>query len=123
MESTLSGLKVLLVDDEELIREVLRIQLEMEGMIVEEACDGLEAFNLLIVNQYDFLISDIRMPNCDGIELLEKLHHFDGHKPKIFMMTAYSSLTESAAKQKGVIKILSKPSDVESLSDTLKEYL
>lgn len=120
---TLNGLKVLLVDDEELIREVLRFQLEMEGMYVDEAEDGLVAFNLLTTNKYDFLVSDIRMPNCDGIELLEKLHNYDGHKPRIFMMTAYSSLTEAAAKQKGVIQILSKPSDVENLTKVLKDSL
>lgn len=121
--SKLNGLKVLLVDDEELIREVLRFQLELEGMQVDEAQDGLEAFDLLLANDYDFLVSDVRMPNCDGIELLEKLDKHQGFKPKIFMMTAYSGLTEAAARQKGVIKILSKPTDVENLSEVLKETL
>lgn len=121
--SKLNGLKVLLVDDEELIREVLRFQLELEGMQVDEAQDGLQAFDLLRANNYDFLISDVRMPNCDGIELLEKLHAYQGYKPKIFMMTAYSGLTDAAARERGVIKILSKPKDVENLPDVLMETL
>ncbi len=65
--------KVLIVDDEDVIRKFLRINLESWGYDVKEAPDGLEAINQLKSEDFDLLICDIVMPNKDGWEVLKEV--------------------------------------------------
>ena len=64
------GKKILIVDDEEVIRKFLRINLTHWGYEVEEAMDGVEALEQLKHNDFDLIICDIIMPNKDGWEVL-----------------------------------------------------
>jgi YesN/AraC family two-component response regulator len=63
------NLRFLIVDDDRDIRETLKEHLELYEAICDEAQDGLIAFDKIKNNKYDFVISDIRMPNASGIEL------------------------------------------------------
>src|SRR4030066_510800 len=63
--------KILIVDDEEVIRKFLRINLIKWGYEVKEAVDGVEALEQLSKDHFDLLISDITMPNKDGWEVLK----------------------------------------------------
>ena len=65
------GKKVLIVDDEEIIRKFLRINLLKLGYEVKEAMDGVQALEQLGKESYDLLISDVLMPNKNGWELLK----------------------------------------------------
>ena len=65
------GKKVLIVDDEEIIRKFLRINLLKWGYEVKEAMDGVQALEQLGKDTYDLLISDVLMPNKNGWELLK----------------------------------------------------
>ncbi len=65
------GKKVLIVDDEEVIRKFLRINLVKLGYEVNEAVDGAQALERLARETYDLLISDVLMPNKNGWELLK----------------------------------------------------
>jgi two-component system response regulator ResD len=65
--------KVLVVDDEERIRRLIRMYLEREDFIVEEASDGKEALEMALENQYDVILLDVMMPEMDGIEVCEEL--------------------------------------------------
>ena len=65
------GKKVLIVDDEEIIRKFLRINLLKWGYEVKEAMDGVQALEQLGKDAYDLLISDVLMPNKNGWELLK----------------------------------------------------
>ena len=65
------GKKVLIVDDEEIIRKFLRIHLLKLGYEVKEAMDGVQALEQLGKDTYDLLISDVLMPNKNGWELLK----------------------------------------------------
>jgi two-component system alkaline phosphatase synthesis response regulator PhoP len=65
------GKKVLIVDDEEIIRKFLRINLLKWGYEVKEAMDGVQALEQLGKDKYDLLISDVLMPNKNGWELLK----------------------------------------------------
>ena len=58
--------KILVVDDEENIREVIREYAEFEGHEVDEACDGMEAVEKAKEKDYDIIIMDIMMPRLDG---------------------------------------------------------
>jgi DNA-binding response OmpR family regulator len=65
--------KVLIVEDEEVIRKVLMLTLTKWGFQVEEAEDGVQALRKLEQGKYDLLISDIMMPNMDGWELIREV--------------------------------------------------
>lgn len=67
------GKKVLVVDDEERIRRLLRMYLERDNFIVEEAEDGKEALELALENDYDIILLDIMMPEMNGIEVCEEI--------------------------------------------------
>ncbi len=67
------GKKVLIVDDEEIIRKFLRINLLKLGYEVKEAMDGVQALEQLGKETYDLLISDVLMPNKNGWELLKAI--------------------------------------------------
>src|SRR5690625_69415 len=70
MESTVN---ILVVDDEERIRRLLRMYLEREDYIIEEAENGTEALDLALNNDYDVILLDIMMPEMDGIEVCEEI--------------------------------------------------
>ena len=65
--------KILIVDDEQKIREVIREYSEFNGYEVEEAADGMEAVSLCRLNDYDLIIMDIMMPNMDGLRTTMKI--------------------------------------------------
>lgn len=66
-------MKILVVDDEELIRDVIKEYLETNNYIVEEASNGIEALEKLENNKYDLLILDIMMKELDGFSMLDRL--------------------------------------------------
>jgi DNA-binding response OmpR family regulator len=67
------GKKILIVDDDEMIRKFLRIHLVNLGYEVKEAVDGIKALEQLDTDDFDLLICDILMPNKDGWQVLEEM--------------------------------------------------
>ena len=65
--------KILVVDDEERIRRLIRMYLERDDFVVEEAENGKEALEMALENDYDAILLDIMMPEMDGIEVCEEL--------------------------------------------------
>src|SRR5690625_4061493 len=65
--------KVLVVDDEDRIRRLLKMYLERENFIIEEAANGQEALEMALDNDYDVILLDIMMPEMDGIEVCEEI--------------------------------------------------
>ncbi|TMN20710.1 response regulator transcription factor [Lentibacillus cibarius] len=78
--------KILVVDDEDRIRRLVKMYLEKEDFIVEEAENGKEALELALDNDYDVILLDIMMPEMDGIEVTKKLRN-EKNTP-IIMLTA-----------------------------------
>ena len=86
--------RILVVDDDEALREVLTVALTRDGHTVDAACDGTEALALLDRQPYDLVLSDLRMPRTDGPSLYETLrtrHHFPVRfatkLPRVIFMT------------------------------------
>ena len=86
--------RILVVDDDDDLREVLTTALAREGHCVDGACDGNEALALLERQPYDLVLSDLRMPGTDGPSLYEMLrtrHHFPVRfatkLPRVIFMT------------------------------------
>lgn len=106
----LKGKKALVVDDEEVLREILVVQLTENEVEALEASCATEALELLQSQVVDFIISDVRMPNGNGIDLLKGLQEFpEEERPDIVMMTGFADLTEEEAMQMGALKLFSKP--------------
>ncbi|HEX6594563.1 MAG TPA: response regulator transcription factor [Bacillota bacterium] len=78
--------KILVVDDEERIRRLLRMYLERENYVVEEAANGKDALNLALDNDYDLILLDLMMPEMDGIEVCQHLRK-EKNTP-VIMLTA-----------------------------------
>ena len=106
---------ILVVDDEPNIIEVLEIVLQDEGMEVLKSGSGREALALLQENEVDLVISDIRMPDFSGVELLREAKQISPDTVFI-MITAFAS-TETAieALQHGAYDYITKPFKMEEL--------
>lgn len=101
--------RILVVDDEASLREVLSIMLQREGYDVETATNGAEAQALVPRGNYDLIISDIKMPKVTGIELLRFVRQ---HTPEtiMVMITAFSTSEEAVAAMKlGAFDYITKP--------------
>ena len=105
------GHKVLLVDDEETVREVLSVWLEEGGYHVRTATDGVEAVAEIEADCPDILITDWRMPNMDGLELCDWLHQQDLPHPVYTLFVTVRSEVEAVvqALSAGADDFLSKP--------------
>jgi CheY-like chemotaxis protein len=86
--------RILVVEDDDALREVLTVALSRDGHTVDGACDGTEALALLEQQPYDLVLSDLRMPRTDGPSLYETLrtrHHFPVRfatkLPRVIFMT------------------------------------
>ncbi|SEM86336.1 two-component system, OmpR family, response regulator ResD [Mesobacillus persicus] len=79
-------IKVLVVDDEERIRRLLKMYLERENFIIDEAEDGNEALAKALANEYDVILLDLMMPGKDGIEVCRDLR--EKKSTPVIMLTA-----------------------------------
>lgn len=78
--------KILVVDDEERIRRLLRMYLERENYVIEEAEDGNEALEKALANDYDVILLDLMMPGKDGIDVCRELR--EKKATPVIMLTA-----------------------------------
>lgn len=108
--------KILVVDDEDIIRESISFILQKEGYTVDSAENGAIAYEKVQELEYDLVISDIEMPEMKGIELLEKIVRLNLHT-SVIMITAYGSLeTAIRALRAGAGDYLLKPLDFDELT-------
>jgi two-component system, NtrC family, nitrogen regulation response regulator NtrX len=115
--------KILVVDDEELIRETLRDILEHEGYQIEEASDGEMAINLIKRNKFDAILCDIKMPKKDGMEVLEVSMETAPDVPVIMISGHGTVETAIEATKKGAFDFISKPPDLNRLLITIRNAL
>jgi len=81
--------KILVVDDEAEIRDVVKTYIEYGGFTVHSAVDGVEALLLAEKENYDVLLSDIQMPRMDGLTLAEEIHKIQPDTI-VILMTGYA---------------------------------
>ncbi|NOZ60018.1 MAG: response regulator [Euryarchaeota archaeon] len=113
--------KILVVDDEELIRLSLRKLLEKHGYPVEVASSASEALEKLKADGFRIVITDIMMPDMDGIELLRKIKEQD-RGIYVIMITAYASLERAIASLKfGASDFIQKPYENREIIEAVKK--
>lgn len=118
-----NGDRLLVVDDEEFIRQLVREQLEVAGFSVDLACHGEEALARMSERPYAILLTDIRMPVMDGISLLKDVSDRYPDTARI-VMTANAGLeTAVAALKAGAFDYLIKPFSFEGMLVTIRSAL
>lgn len=115
--------KVLVIDDEKAIRRSIKDILEFEKYAVEEAEDGLQGLEMALKNNYDLILSDIKMPKMDGLELQNKLNE-NGVNSALIIMSGHGTIeTAVEAVKKGAYDYLAKPIDLNRLLVTIRNAL
>ena len=108
-------MKILIVDDEQPIRETLEMVMLGKGYDVVTVGDGLSAIRAFEREQPDLVILDIRLPEMDGIQVLQQLQKKQKQTP-VIMMTAYHDMeTTIQAMKKGAYEYIRKPIDADEL--------
>jgi DNA-binding NtrC family response regulator len=114
---------ILIVDDEEIIRESLSFILNKEGYKVREAEDGKAALDLVKRESFDLVLTDLEMPEMKGIELLENVSRVSP-TTMVVIVTAYGSIdTAIAALRKGAVDYILKPVEFDELLVKVRRLL
>ncbi len=114
------NLKLLVVDDEAAMREVLELRLTRAGFEVQVAEDGAEARELTEQFEPDIVLSDVVLPDTTGVALLEDLREGDPDRP-VILMTGYATVDSAVEAMKhGAFDFLTKPLDYRQLEKTLE---
>lgn len=115
--------KILIIDDEQSIRSTLREILEYEKYVVDEAKDGEEGLKMLISDNYDIALCDVKMPKMDGLEMLERVK-MAGLDTQLIMISAHGTIeTAVDATKMGAFDFVPKPPDLNRLLLTVKNAL
>src|SRR5437764_1397734 len=103
--------EILLVEDKDSLRQMLRMTLENAGYTVDEARDGAEARRKLQDARYKLVITDLKMPRADGLEVLRAAKASDA-STAVILLTAYGTVDEAVlAMKEGAFEFLQKPVD------------
>jgi CheY-like chemotaxis protein len=115
------GLRVLLVDDEEDIIEVIQDRLEAYGFTVVTAGNGIEALEKVSTDTFDGIFMDVKMPQMGGIEALEQIRKTDQKTPIIIITSSSSREAAIEAVAKGATDYLLKPFEWQELKTKIEK--
>lgn len=114
---------ILVVDDEELLRNALVFQFKREGFQVMSASNGKEAFEIIKNHKIDAVVSDVQMPGGNGIDLLKDVKDYNSEIPVLVFITAFADITDAQAYDLGADAIFTKPFDKKQLVKTIKNAI
>ena len=117
--------KILVVDDSTSVRNMVTFTLKQEGYDVAEAVDGKDALAKAGSGRFDLVLSDVNMPNMDGITLCGELRKMPAFKftPILMLTTESSDAMKAKGKQAGATGWLVKPFNPEKLISTIKRVI
>lgn len=104
-----SGLRILIIDDEESLRHMLTMTLKKEGYQVRSAADGEQGLKELLANSYDLVLCDVRMPKLGGLELLDELSKRQLQTTVIIMSAFGNREMAIEALKRGAYDYIDKP--------------
>ena len=117
---------ILLIDDDDTLRMVIAEVLRLSGHTVSEAVNGKSGLNLYLAHKHDLVITDIVMPDMDGLELIKALQHA-APRQRIIAISGNIELSEPLylplAQRMGVQRALAKPVKAEVLLQAVAEVL
>jgi two-component system, response regulator FlrC len=114
---------ILIVEDDNDLREALKETLTMAGYIPETAINGEDALDVIQNNSIDMVISDVKMAKMDGVKLLKRIKTVQSELP-VILMTAYATVQQAVdVMQIGAVDYLVKPFQPEVLISKVSQYL
>lgn len=121
----MAGARVLIVDDEEAIRELCRVNLELQGFEVDEAADGVEAMDRVAHQPPDVVFLDLMMPRMDGWEVLRRLKEDDrtASIPVVLLTARSGDEDQMRGWQGGILEYLVKPFNPQALTEIAREAM
>lgn len=123
MSDAYKNIRVLVVDDEESLRTVVSSSLSRRGFQVDMAESGKAALVKLSSDNFDLVISDIRMANGDGLFLLDEMRKKNPEHPKLIFMTGFSDIGVEDCMKRGATGVLLKPFGREKLLEAVNNVL
>lgn len=114
---------ILLVDDDVDLRELLSFEFNNSGYRVFVAENGREAFQIVKKEKVDVVLSDVRMPNGDGVELLRQIKELNVKAPTVILVTGFAGLSIEDAYDQGAYRMIKKPFVFNDLIATLETSL
>ncbi|NOR42821.1 MAG: response regulator [Gammaproteobacteria bacterium] len=116
---------ILLVDDSVSMREMVSFTLKQAGHDIIEAEDGVQAYEIAQNNTFNLVITDINMPNMDGITLTAKLRELEAYTftPILILTTETSDPRKMEAKKAGATGWIEKPFDPDHLLSTINKVI
>ncbi len=114
---------IIVIDDEEVVCKMTKMVLSKEGYDVETFTDSKKALERIKEKKFDLVITDLKMEDIDGMEILRRVNHlYPG--TKVIMITAYATLdTAIEALRERVFDFFPKPIKIEELKKSVKEAL
>lgn len=117
-------MKILVVEDDPLIRRALRELVETWGYACDDAADGAVAWELLQACPYDLVLLDLNLPGLDGLSLCRRLRAGAGHQPLVLMLTARdTNLDKEVGLDEGADEYMVKPFDPDLLRASVQALL
>ncbi len=114
---------ILVVDDDFDLRELMHSTFEMQGFTVISADNGNSAFEIIKNRKVDLVVSDMRMPNGDGAQLLQKVRTHNSSKPIVIFVTGYSDISVKQCLAMGAKAVFTKPFNQQELVNSVKAQL
>lgn len=115
--------KLLIVDDEPLLVEILIDELSLRGYAVVGATSGQEALTLLENERFDLVISDVRMPKMSGLQLLDKTKSLSRQAPLFILVSGFSDISQAEAIGKGALGLFAKPYQFDEILSLITDSL
>ena len=116
--------RILVVEDDDVERELIKMALERQGYAVDAECDGINGYELALKNRPDLIISDIQMPAADGAHLVRRVRDDEGiAATPIVIMTGTGFGNAAYTLSQGADAYEAKPIDPESLLATVRRLL
>jgi len=117
--------RILIIDDDELLRDMLHMQLSRVGYSVTTAADAAEGIRALLANDFDLVVSDVEMPYMNGLEMVRAIRGDEKtrHIPVLMLTAHYDDYTWSQAMRLGVKDYLTKPMKGDELIAAIKRIL
>ncbi len=120
----LEGIKVLVVDDEEDLREILSEDFANVGATVFTAKNGREAFEIVKRESPEVVLSDVRMPGGDGVELLKQIRTLSQTPPPyVFLLTGFADIQADETIALGGQGLVAKPFNLRQLRERIIQIL
>ena len=114
--------KILVVDDDADLADAIQLFFDLEGWDSESASSGNEAIRLLEQKSFSLVLSDIRMPNGTGVDLIKWMKTSRPSVP-IILMTGFADISAPEASALGAVALIKKPFEAEVVMSTIRKFI